>query len=95
MTIQEFQSRAQLARARAERITNYRRTAMRQALRAAGTGDGLNVLHNALLSAEQGKPWPEIDYKAARLARFLESRMDAGHRIADAYCTRIYREVTR
>ena len=47
------------------------------------------------VSAEQGKPWAEVNYKAARLARFLESRMDAGHRIADAYCTRIYREVTR
>ena len=31
-------------------------------------------LHNALLSADNGKPWPEVNYKLARKARFILSK---------------------
>lgn len=91
MTVQEFQLKARLARARAERITAYRRETMRRALDLSGIGrcSGLNVLHNALLAHDCGKPWQEVNYSAARLALRLESTMDVGHRIADAYVSRM------
>ena len=95
MTIQDFQAKAKLARERAERIRSYRDKAMRQALDASGIGawSGLNVLHNALLARADGRPWPEVDYSAARRASYLESHLFDAHAIADAYTDRLYKAV--
>lgn len=95
MTIAQFQSRAQLARERAGRIRSYRDAAMRQALTESGIGawTGLNVLHNALLAREEGKPWQEVNYSAARRAARLESQLFEADAIATAYIDRIYKAV--
>ena len=97
MTPIELQAKAQLARDRADRIRAMRDRAMREALTLAGIGawSGLNVLHNALISADQGKPWAEVNYHHARRAAWLESRLFDGHAIANTYICRLLREVTR
>ena len=64
-------------RADAVRWSIWRRA--KAACIAAGTGDA-GVNHNALVSAEYGKPWREVDYSKARLARRLfASQFDAKH----------------
>ncbi len=64
-------------RARCDRVRDMRLARAREACRLAGLDPsiiGIHV-HNALVSLEYGKPWPEVNYHYARKARWLMEGM--------------------
>lgn len=64
-------------RQRAERLRNSIWQRAQAECRAAGVWD-YGHLHNALVSADNGKPWREVDYSRARsAARLFERQFDA------------------
>ncbi len=75
----------------AERVSQMRMDRARKACREAGLDDkiiGIHV-HNALVSAEWGKPWPEVDYQKCRLSRWLMDRSHEGFRIVEKWDARV------
>ena len=50
------------------------------------------VIHNSLVSRENGKPWREVDYSQMRLAARLTSDWRAS-RLCDAFYARKWQEV--
>lgn len=70
----EFTAAYRGLRARAQRVTAQRRARLRRALASAGLGADapVNVLHNALIAAQRGRPWRGVDTAALRHARHIE-----------------------
>jgi len=66
-------------RERAERIrwSIWRRA---QAACVAAGLDCYGTVHNALVSYDQGRPWPRVDYSKARLAKRLFDEQFKGTR---------------
>lgn len=54
--------------AAARKHSEYHLRIARKLCVACGCGGYFNVLSNALLSAQDGQPWQEVDYVKARLA---------------------------
>ena len=76
-------------KARAERSRASRAVALNRACREAGIGAYHGcVLHNALISADQGRPWRETDTSALRHARRIERDLFAADRIVNRLVTR-------
>jgi len=50
------------------------------------------TIHNSLISREQGKPWPEIDYSAMREARRLCDAQNGPSRVISRLYDRKIRE---
>jgi hypothetical protein len=46
------------------------------------------ALHNALVGADRGRPWPGIDYSKARRARKFQARIFDAEAILDRYYAR-------
>ena len=78
-----------VARARALRIRAMRRERLDRVCLTAGLGhyNGCSV-HNALLSADQGRPWRGVDYSLARRARRLADALCEADAIASRYADR-------
>jgi hypothetical protein len=57
------------------------------ACRAAGLSD-YGHLHNAMVSRDMGRPWREVDYSKARLARRLFKAQEAAPRLVRDYIDR-------
>jgi hypothetical protein len=61
----------------------------------AKPGDQLDccIIHNSIISAEQGKPWAEVNYSHMRRARWLlEYRQYEAHRLLRAMYSRKWHE---
>lgn len=72
---------------RADRVRESIWRRAQAACEAAGLSDA-GHLHNALVSRDQGKPWREVDYSKARLARRLFDSQFAARRLVSAYIQR-------
>lgn len=72
-------------RARAEAVQHSIRSRAFNECRAAGLID-YGHLHNALVAAAHGNPWPRVDYERARLASSLFARQF----IATRWLSRLY-----
>jgi hypothetical protein len=72
-------------RAIRSRVEAYRSSVWKraQATCVAAGLDAYGTLHNAMVSYDQGKPWREVDYSKARLARRLFEQQFAAHRVLD------------
>ena len=84
----------QIARERADRISNAVNSRARKACQDAGLDPNLLGIHphNAMVSYNAGKPWPEVDYSKVRLClRLLDKQFDAG-RILDRWTSKMTRE---
>jgi hypothetical protein len=76
-------------KSRADRSRASRHVALNRVCREAGIGAYHGcVLHNALISADQGRPWRDTDTSALRRARRLERDIFAASRIVDRLVTR-------
>lgn len=82
---------AKLAQAHAivRRIETMKHRRLQAAFREAGFGSVcMCSLHNALVSASDGKPWKEINYSKARLANRIANDFRAS-RVCDNYYLRM------
>lgn len=77
--------------ARCDRYSAMVRARAEKACREAGIGEiHMCVIHNALLSYEQGKPWREVNYSALRRAAWLlNERRDLARRALDSLYRRL------
>lgn len=90
-----YKEQAHALRARAERLARRIMDEARAEGNAAGV-DGTILpihLHNAFVSLHYGHPWPEVDYRRLRRARFLMEKADKPGRLVDAYLERKWNEV--
>lgn len=77
---------------RFDAVTTSRLERARAVINAAGCEMGCHH-HNALVSLDRGKPWPEIDYKLARKGEWMLSRQYLGRDVLDrAYIKALFRE---
>jgi hypothetical protein len=96
MTFTEYQDKARTARERAERISKARMDTARAASIRAGLGTYMgNVIHNALLAREQGRPWTEVNYSEARRAQREADRSHEPFAILSRWHDRVFKTVTR
>ena len=77
-TMSDYQQIAQ----RFVALQEMRRQRVLEVLRQSGAHDFIRM-HNAFVSAEYGKPWPEIDYSLLRKARWMWNRIDLGREAVD------------
>ena len=77
------------AHAMAGRIRWSRFDKLQATCKAAGIGGYHGcVLHNALLSANEGRPWPGVDTGLLRQAYYTELHMFDGYAIVDRWARR-------
>lgn len=75
---------------RAEASRKSKGVALDRACREAGIGAFHGcVMNNALISAEQGRPWREVDYSALRRARRIERSLFDADRIVARWASRV------
>lgn len=97
MKLQEWQTLSRSLYARADALTSQIVSRARNVAYQAGLDPSCPFLHahNALVSREYGKPWPEVDYDKARLVLHLEQKSFEPHRIADRVSARAFQTVIR
>ena len=88
-------SRYTEAAERAERISKAIIQRARKAAQDAGLDPELLGIHphNAMVSFNQGRPWPNVDYSKVRLCLRLIERSYVPSSIVDRWCKRIYKEL--
>jgi hypothetical protein len=89
MSFRDGQDKATRAHDIADRIVKMAHANAARAMRQAGVSD-FNCLHNALVSANYGKPWAEVDYRLARKARWMFDRQFMAHDVACRYTARLW-----
>lgn len=89
MDFKTWQNRAQYAHAVADRIVKMAHANAVRTMHRAGVSDP-NCLHNALVSAEWCKPWPEVNYRLARRAKWEFDRQFRAHDVACRYTARLW-----
>lgn len=97
MTLDQWREKSSAARVRADRVYSMILDRARDVARAAGLDQRapFHHAHNALLAADAGTPWPEVDYSRARLLRRLEALSLVPNRLAWAYSDRLWQSVGR
>ena len=73
---------------RAERIRWMIWNRAQKLCREAGVSDA-GCLHNALVGLHNGRPWREVDYSKARLAKRLFDKQFEAKNIVDRYVDRV------
>jgi hypothetical protein len=78
--------------ATARRVTDmiHQRAVKEYSLAVGGVVQHLDmcIIHNSLVSREQGKPWQEINYDHMRRAKWLVEQSYIPHRIVNAWYQR-------
>lgn len=89
MTNAEWSAQYRRLSARADRVRAMRHARMDRACREAGIGQFHGcVLHNALIAADQGRPWRGVDTAKLRLAHRIERSLFDAHRIVSRWARR-------
>ena len=96
MTQQQFEAYASHVRAISARVTASIDKRARQTAQDAGLSPDIAYLHahNAIVSFDNGKPWPEVNYSLARKVQYLEQLGYQPGRLADAIIGRAIKRVT-
>jgi hypothetical protein len=97
MTFTEWQQFAQAVHARAERVKAMILEDARRTCKAAGLSPDLLGIHphNAMVSFNAGKPWPEVDYSLCRKTIWLCERSFVPGTLADRIIGRAWQTVAR
>jgi hypothetical protein len=97
MTLREWQTEAVGLRARAQRLSARMVAEARELAGQAGLDPTapFHHAHNALVAAEVGHPWPEVNYSLARRIRWLQGRSFIPGQLVDSIIRRHWARVPR
>ena len=97
MQFSQFQQFSRVVHERADRISRMIVDRARAEAARAGLDPSMPFLHahNAVVSFDGGRPWPEVDYKLARRVLWLERRSWEPGRLAERIIDRAWKAVVR